>query len=94
MPPVPYTDPPDPPDQQDSVETFVGSGYTWDKLRALEDTIATGALLVRVNNRTTQFQSATQLLMIKNDMLKALREIEEQKNPCKYRRRAFKMRLG
>jgi len=72
---------------------FTGSGYTWEALHALEENIRTGVRLVRTNNGTTEFQSATQMLAVKNDMLKALREKDALENPC-HRRRAFRLRLG
>ena len=74
-------------------QDFVGSGYTWEGLHALETAIQTGVRLVRVNNRTTEFQSITQMIAAKEDMYKALREKEEKANPC-HRVRAFKIRVG
>ena len=77
----------------DPIEEFKGSGYTWAKLRAIEDAIATGARLVRINNRTTEFHSIDQLIKAKNDIRRELEAQEALKNPCRRKSRAFRMRV-
>jgi len=70
---------------------FQKTGYSWEGVRALERVMQTGALLVRINNRTTQFQSTQQMILLRDDMRKTLNAEHERMNPCKRRPRAISL---
>ena len=72
---------------------FQRTGYSWAGVRALEQAIQTGVFLVRLNNRTTQFQSATQMMQVRDDMRATLNAEYEAANPSKRRPRLISYKV-
>jgi len=70
---------------------FERTGYSWAGVRALEKAMETGLLLVRTNNRTTNFQSTSQMIALRDDMRRTLNAEYERMNPCRRRPRAISM---
>jgi len=58
------------------------SSYTWEALHELEAVMRSGARLVRVNNRTTEFQSITQMRELRNEMIREL-NARKQATSCR-----------